>query len=183
MTAPTTMLEQPTSGPATSSPSPAGGARSCIALTLPYPISANRYWRAVTIGGRNEKARQIMAPTKEAKAYKEQCGWIAVRAGIHTPLDWRFELEIDLYPGLPQDWAKRQRSDPYWDDTVQCMDLGNCEKVLADALQGVVYTDDRWCWRQTKQRMVPDSKGARVELRVIPLVRTLDRLELQERLL
>lgn len=153
-----------------------------IALRLPYPISANRYWRAVTIGGRNERARQIMVPTKEAKAYKEECSWIAVRAGLSQPLDWRFELEIDLYPGLPKDWASRAKKDPYWDDGVLCMDLGNCEKVLADALQGVLYTDDKWIWREEKKRKLPDSNGARVEVRIIPLVRELDRLEVQERL-
>jgi crossover junction endodeoxyribonuclease RusA len=142
-----------------------------ITLTLPYPISANRYWTAVTIGGKNMAKRQIMVASKEAKAYKEQCGWIAKAAGLSKPLDWRFAMAIDLYPALPQDWQRRARADLYWDDDVRCMDLGNCEKVLADALQGIVYTDDRWIWREEKNRMAPDHKGARVEVRITPFVR------------
>lgn len=139
-----------------------------IELTLPYPISANRYWRAVVLPG----GRQLMVPTKEAKAYKEECGWIAKRAGLATPIDWRFTMDLLLFPALPQDWKKRKNSDPYWDDEVRCMDLGNCEKVLADAMQDIVYTDDRWVWDQHKQRMEPDGKGARVVVRITPHVRT-----------
>lgn len=131
-----------------------------IHLVLPYPISANRYWKAVTIPGRT-----MMAPTKEAKAYKVQAQRIAAAAGLSTPLACRVEMWIRLYPARPQDWARRARRDPAaWDDDVRCIDLGNCEKVLADALQGIVYDDDRRIWRQHKERMEPDAKGARVEL-------------------
>jgi crossover junction endodeoxyribonuclease RusA len=80
-------------------------------------------------------------------------------------------MEIRLYPALPQDWAKRKRASLYWDDDVRCMDLGNCEKVLSDALQGIVYTDDRWVWQEHKFRMEPDHKGARVELQITPVDR------------
>lgn len=138
-----------------------------IVLTLPYPISANRYWRPINL----PNGRHIFAPTKEAKAFKEQCGWIAKAAGLAQPLDWRFAMTLDLYPALPQDWAKRKRADPYWDDDVRCMDLGNCEKVLADALQGIVYTDDRWIWDEQKRRQEPDHKGARVVVTITPMTR------------
>ncbi|WP_258013257.1 RusA family crossover junction endodeoxyribonuclease [Stenotrophomonas maltophilia] len=74
-------------------------------------------------------------------------------------------LAIRLYPNLPQDWAKRARKDPHtWDDTVQCIDLGNCEKVLSDALNGVAWVDDKKHRRILLERMEPDAKGARVEL-------------------
>lgn len=141
-----------------------------ITLTLPYPISANRYWQTVYIG-KGDQRRAIMVPTKEAKAYKEEVGWIARKAGVRSPIDWRFVLELKLYPALPQDWAKRKRADPYWDDDVRCMDLGNCEKVLSDALQGVIFTDDKWVWREVKDRMAPDHLGARVEVCITPLDR------------
>ena len=38
-----------------------------IVLTLPYPISANRYWRPVNLG-----KHISIVPTKEAKQYREQ---------------------------------------------------------------------------------------------------------------
>lgn len=133
-----------------------------IHLVLPYPVSSNRYWNAITIPGRT-----MMAPSKEAKAYKAQVSKIASAAGLAAPMACRVEMWIRLYPARPQDWARRSRLAPStWDDDVRCMDLGNCEKVLADALQGIVYTDDKWIWKEHKERMEPDAKGARVELAI-----------------
>lgn len=133
-----------------------------IFLTLPYPVSANRYWKAVTIPGRT-----MMAPSKEAKAYKAEVAKIARAAGLAAPMDCRVEMWIRLYPARPQDWAKRARLDPAnWDDDVRCIDLGNAEKVLADALQGIVYLDDKQIWHQDKRRMEPDERGARVALAI-----------------
>lgn len=133
-----------------------------IYLTLPYPVSANRYWKAVTIPGRT-----MMAPSKEAKAYKAEVAKIAHAAGLAAPMACRVEMWLRLYPARPQDWARRTRLDPAgWDDDVRCIDLGNAEKVLGDALQGIVYVDDRWIWKQHKERMEPDASGARVELAI-----------------
>lgn len=138
------------------------GGCGVIFLTLPYPVSANRYWKAVTIPGRT-----MMAPSKEAKAYKAEVARIASAAGLAAPMDCRVEMWIRLYPARPQDWARRARSDPAnWDDDVRCIDLGNAEKVLADALQGIVYTDDKWIWHEDKRRMEPDANGARVEIAI-----------------
>lgn len=135
-----------------------------IELTLPYPISANRYWKAITIPGRT-----MMAPSKEAKVYKAEVAKIARQCGLATPLDCRVRLDLDLYPQRPQDWARRARINPLnWDDDVRCIDLGNAEKVLSDALQGIVFTDDRWVWDMRKRRMEPDGE-ARVVVRITPL--------------
>ena len=49
-----------------------------------------------------------------------------------------------------------------WDDTVQCIDLGNAEKVLSDALQGIAFENDAQLWRHTHERAEPDEFGARV---------------------
>ena len=137
-----------------------------ITLTLPYPISANRYWKAITIPGRT-----MMAPTKEAKAYREEVAAIARGCGLAKPFPWRVAVELVLYSNRPQDWARRSRLDPTgWDDDVRCIDLGNAEKVLSDALQGIVFDDDRWIWDLHKRRMEPDGEG-RVVLRIRPLQR------------
>lgn len=144
-----------------------------IILSLPYPISANRYWASRCI--RDKKTGRYMALTyitAEAKEYKNYVQQIAQMAGVKSPIDWRCDTSIELYPHRPLDWQKRQRQlGEYWDDTVQCMDLGNCEKVLSDALQGIIFTDDKWIWDMQKTRMEPDANGARIIIRITPRVR------------
>jgi crossover junction endodeoxyribonuclease RusA len=138
-----------------------------IRLTLPYPVSANVYWASRVVKPKGKPARAMTYVTPEAEAYREKVAKIARAAGLAAPMAVRVEMWIRLYPARPLDWAKRTRQDPAcWDDTVLCMDLGNCEKVLADALQGIVYVDDKQIWRQHKERMEPDEKGARVELAI-----------------
>lgn len=133
-----------------------------IALVLPYPISANRYWRSCVI--RNHVQ---VYPSKEAKAYKAECAAIARSAGV-VPIAGPVEYELKLFPNLPQDWAKRAKANPqWWDLTVQCMDLDNARKVLLDALNGICWTDDSRIRRDPGEIMVPDGRG-RVELVVRP---------------
>jgi crossover junction endodeoxyribonuclease RusA len=136
-----------------------------IELTLPYPISANRYWRNVTIPGRT-----MLVPTREAKDYKEQVGWLCRAAGVKAPIAGRVAITIRLYPARPQDWAKRQRTHGQtWDDSVRCIDLDNANKVLLDSLKGVAIEDDRWVRSLHCDRMEPDEKGARVEMTIAAL--------------
>lgn len=135
-----------------------------ITLTLPYPLSANRYWVAIKIPGRT-----MMAPSKEAKAYKAEVLRLARAAGIEAPIPGRVEIGIRLYPQRPQDWAKRARVAPStWDDTVQCLDLDNANKVLFDALKGVAIDDDKWVRRIVAERMEPDGE-ARVVVTIASL--------------
>ncbi|WP_414609352.1 RusA family crossover junction endodeoxyribonuclease [Stenotrophomonas sp. BR163] len=137
-----------------------------IHLTLPYPISSNRYW-AVRVIPRKPKPLAITYVTEDAKAYKAAVGHLAKAAGIRAPSTGRVGLYIKLFPRRPQDWAKRARKDPYtWDDTVQCIDLGNCEKVLSDALNGIAWVDDKQIRRTLLERMEPDEKGARLEVAI-----------------
>lgn len=137
-----------------------------IHLTLPYPISANRYW-AVRVIPKKPKPLALTYVTEEAKAYKKAVGMLALAAGIRVPSTGRVVLHIKLFPHRPQDWAKRARKDPHtWDDTVQCIDLGNCEKVLSDALNGIAWVDDKQIRRTLLERMEPDEKGARLEVSI-----------------
>jgi crossover junction endodeoxyribonuclease RusA len=135
-----------------------------IRLTLPYPVSANVYWRSAVIMGR---AQTFVS--KEAKDYREQVGWICKAAGIRAPITGRVELAIQLYPHQPKDWAKRQRKEgPAWDDGVMCLDLDNANKVLLDSIKGIVIEDDKWVRKITSERMVPDG-----EARVVLFVRSM----------
>jgi len=141
-----------------------------IHLVLPYPVSANRYWRHGLI-----KGRPVTFVTKEAKAYREDVGWKARAQGLRTPSSERIEIALVLYPARPKDWAKRKAKNPdRWDDSVQCMDLGNCEKVVGDALNGIAWVDDKQIFRMVKHRAEPDEHGARLELYIRPAARSMD---------
>jgi crossover junction endodeoxyribonuclease RusA len=111
----------------------------------------------------------MVHPSAQAKAYKSGVLAIALSAGIRKPLDGRIELHVQLYPQRPLDWAKRAKRDPQtWDDGVRCIDLGNCEKVLSDALNGVAWVDDRQHRRIVLERMEPDG-----DARVVVTIRQL----------
>ena len=86
---------------------------------------------------------------------------------MRQPLQGRIALHVQLYPQRPQDWARRAKRDPLtWDDDVRCIDLGNTEKVLSDALNGVAWLDDKQHRRILLERMEPDEGGARMVVRI-----------------
>jgi crossover junction endodeoxyribonuclease RusA len=133
-------------------------------LTLPYPPSANRYWRTAVVCNRAQTY-----PSAEAKEFKREVAKIAAAAGLAKPIDGRIELHVQLYPQRPQDWLKRARKDPLtWDDDVRCIDLGNAEKVLSDALNGIAWVDDKQHRRIVLDRMEPDGE-ARVVVTIKPI--------------
>lgn len=83
-------------------------------FVLPYPPSANRYWR---------KWRGRMVKSNEARNYQTQAGWLATDAGAQL-LAGPVALTLRIY-------RPRRRGD-----------LDNCIKVLVDSLQSIVYTND-----------------------------------------
>lgn len=140
-----------------------------ITLTLPYPVSANRYWqtRVIKMGGLPRAMTYVSA---EAKAFKEQVGWLAKAAGVLKPIVGRVAIAYTLHPHCPQDAHRRMKRDPYcWDDTVQCIDLDNAQKVLLDALKGVVIEDDKWVRRITAERGMPVD-GGKLVVTITPIV-------------
>jgi crossover junction endodeoxyribonuclease RusA len=130
-----------------------------ITLTLPYPVSANRYWRSFVPRGHQ---RAIVTLSDEARAYKETVNLKARQQGVREPIMGRVRVHIKLYPQRPLDWARRARKDPDWADGVQCMDLDNARKVLFDSLKDVAFEDDKWVHADSAERMEPDEHGARV---------------------
>lgn len=116
-------------------------------LVLPYPVSANRYWRSFVPRGHT---RAIVVVSDEAKAYKAECGWRAKAAGA-KPLSGTVEMRVRLVP------ANRV-----------CMDLDNALKVTLDALKGIVYADDAQVYRIVAERSDPDG-SARLEVEILPL--------------
>jgi len=137
-----------------------------IQLTLPYPLSANVYWRSFVPKG---ASRAVTTLSAEAKSYKAAVHKACVLQCIGQPITGRARVEIDLYPQRPQDWARRARLAPLtWDDDVRCIDLDNANKVLLDALKGVAIEDDRWVRELVSRRMEPDGE-ARVVVRITRL--------------
>ena len=128
-----------------------------ITVTLPYPVSANVYWRSFVPRGHS---RAIVTLSDEAKAYKAAVGKLVREAGIRAPIKGRVAINVQLFPARPQDWARRARKDPMnWDDDVRCIDLDNANKVLLDSLKGLVIEDDKWVRRQVSERMEPDGEA------------------------
>lgn len=154
--------------------------RVVIILTLPYPISANRYWatRVMRVNGRDTP---IVYVTSLAKAYRDQVVDLAMAAGVTSPLPGRIAIAVRLFPHRPIDFASRMRKlGDAWSDTVQCIDLDNANKVLLDALKGVAFEDDRWVRRLQAERMEPDAHGARVIVAIQQLVSEQRQCELLE---
>lgn len=137
-------------------------------LTLPYPISANRYWQSfVPKGG----SRAIVVVSLEAKKFRKHVQKLAMAQGVRAPLAGPIEVTLKLYPHLPQDWARRAKVDPlWWDLTVQCIDLDNAQKVLWDALKNVAFTDDSMIRKAHSEIAIPDGE-ARVVVTIKPYAR------------
>jgi len=149
--------------------------RQPIVMKLPPPLSLNKYWRPVPIKGPNgEFQRSAMVPTSEAKAFKEDIGWRVRAYGVTAPWKCRVAIHLEIYPALPQDHLKRQRANPLnWDDDVRCIDIDNARKVLYDAFNGVLWTDDKQVFRDSAERMEPDGE-ARMVVTVSEYIRELN---------
>jgi len=95
---------------------------------LPYPISANRYWRKTNTG-------KVYKST-EAVNYKKAAIATAMESQI-KPSAWLpycdIELCIVVYPKQNKDGKQSKR----------VLDLDNCLKVAIDTLQGLAYVDDK----------------------------------------
>jgi crossover junction endodeoxyribonuclease RusA len=83
-------------------------------IVLPYPPSANRYWRSY---------RDKVVRSDEAIAYWKEVDYLCREADL-TPCDGELVINLDLY-------RPRKRGD-----------LDNHIKVVLDALQSWAYTND-----------------------------------------
>lgn len=132
---------------------------SRISVTLPWPLSANRYWRSFVPKGHK---RAIVTLSDEAKAYKNEVRAAVLTAGA-KPIAGRVALTIHLYPARPQDAEKRMRKNPLtWDDDVRSIDLDNALKVTLDALKGLAFGDDSMVRKIVAERMEPDGAARAV---------------------
>lgn len=108
-----------------------------IRLTLPYPPSANTYWKPAPGRG--------LVPSDEARRYKALVEQIARAKGVLPLLG---PVRLTLYVHRPR----------------RVGDLDNVRKVLLDALQGWAYLDDGQVDEDHGYRLDDDPKHARVEV-------------------
>jgi crossover junction endodeoxyribonuclease RusA len=111
-----------------------------MTITLPYAPSANRYWR---------KWRGRIVKSDEARQYQHDAGNLARQAGVEL-LTGAVGLELRFY--------RPQRRG----------DLDNRLKVLVDALQGVLYTDDKQV-KEIHAYLDDDRERPRVEVTAWPV--------------
>lgn len=143
-----------------------------IVLTLPYPISANRYWATRIVTPKFGKPMAMTYVTAEAKHYKTLVQVAALEAGVRKPMGGRVQVDMQLYPHRPLDYKKRMAADPmYWDDTVQRLDLDNARKVVNDALKELVFADDKMIFKDSGEVMEPDGRAACLVVTIRPYVR------------
>ena len=121
-------------------------------LILPYPPSANRYWRIF---------RNRAVPSSDASAYKRHVRALARSSGISDPTIAPVSLALILRPLRPLDGDKRERlHGSEWHLNLRCIDLDNALKVALDALQGIAYANDRQVRSIYIERGLPVNGGA-----------------------
>jgi crossover junction endodeoxyribonuclease RusA len=129
-----------------------------VKLVLPYPVSANRYWVTFPyLDKETKKPRAVTVPSGEAKAYKEEVGYRAKLAGFKEPTAKPIEIvSIQLCPRTNKDGSA----------SAVVLDLGNCWKVVEDALQGVVYVNDKQIKRIRNVEYGPATKDGALLIEV-----------------
>ena len=95
-------------------------------LHLPYPLSANRYWKSAYIP---RLKRVQVYPSKEALNYKKAVRAIAYGTHLCSDPCW---VTIVFHPKLTKEGGAYKRR----------LDLDNVLKVTLDALNGVAFVDD-----------------------------------------
>lgn len=99
-----------------------------VTLTLPVPPSANRYWRTRVITPRGGKPFVSTYVSEEAEAFKLQVMAVCRERGIR---DVVFPAGTPV--SLTMTWYRERKSG----------DLSNRIKVVEDALNGLVWADDK----------------------------------------
>ena len=116
-------------------------------ISLPVPPSSNLYWRSTGISDkRTGKPRAITYKTAEAKKYCQNVQRIALAAGF-MPYPKGVDVVFHLI------WYRENMRG----------DLSNRVKCLEDAMQGILYANDRQV-RAMHTEWILDRESPRVEV-------------------
>lgn len=114
-------------------------------LMLPYPVSANRYWRHF---------RGMTVKSKEATAYQSEIKSIAFSEGYLEPLHGPIHVEMSYHPKKPKTYREG--------NPVRSQDISNVIKVAEDALNGIAWVDDKQITHLSISKGEPVEGGALV---------------------
>lgn len=123
-----------------------------IKLTLPYPPSSNRYWRSRAYKTKTGTYAVNTYPSEVAKEYKDE---IHMRLWVWKRRNPGAELPIKGEVGYRVKVFRPQKSG----------DLSNRLKVLEDALQGLIFLDDKQITEIYAERF-DDKFDPRVEIEI-----------------
>lgn len=115
------------------------GCNALICITIPGELRGKGRPRFTARGG---FARAFTdAKTVNAEAWVKAC---AVEAGA-VPLDGPVSIAMQITVAVPASWSKRKRADALAGGLYPTgkPDLDNCVKLVADALNGVAWRDDK----------------------------------------
>ena len=107
-------------------------------FVLPYPITANDFWRTRAIISKG-KPMAIVYQTQEAEAWKEHAGLIAKTKGFLSPTDRPVALRIVHHHKALVYSKHLQRKIR----NGNVFDLDNVLKVSIDGLKKIVFHDDK----------------------------------------
>jgi Holliday junction resolvase RusA-like endonuclease len=139
-----------------------------IAFVIPGRIRGKGRPRARvrSIGGRAFAHMHTDAKTRSAETMVRDFAALAMRG--RNLLDGPLALEITIHVSIPQSWSKRARLAAKW--VTGKPDPDNAIKLIADALNGIVYRDDTQIARIIFARMyIRDGSQERAEITVAQL--------------
>lgn len=113
----------------------------------------------------NKKGRTVpdvrirLHDTDRVKVYKETVARIAKTKAPRQLLDGPLELWVAIHIGRKKSWPKKKQ----WADTKP--DLSNFLKLLEDAMEGIIYTNDSRIVRIVTEKRVADKPGVLIKVR------------------
>lgn len=87
----------------------------------------------------NRKTGSTYTPAETA-SYENLVTMAARAAHTGDPLETPIAVRIDVYRPIPASWPKKRKAEARYD--VRRPDVDNILKIIADAMNGVVYSDD-----------------------------------------
>lgn len=125
-------------------------------LTLRIPPTSNHAFKNVTRKTKDGKTFTGQQLTDEALA------WLT-----STALLARVRARVARWPRRPTQRKVVVELEVWWPDN-RTRDMSNLHKLTADALEGIVYPDDRWALMRDMDWHV-DKTNPRLELTIWPL--------------
>lgn len=81
------------------------------------------------------------------------------------PLDEPVSVDMTFYVSMPKSWSKRKKQTMLGQPVAKKrFDIDNLEKLVYDALEGILWTDDGLIWQHSVKKIWSDT--GRIEMNV-----------------